>query len=123
MAQIESFNSYIFRMAKNSALNYLKHLEIKSRYEIRRQPHENRLSMEEEIDAKDLETAIRSVVENMPAQRKKVFDLSRDRHLKNKEIMDILNISEKTVKNHLTLALKDIKKAIFTFIVIFSHFN
>ncbi|GAB6010052.1 RNA polymerase sigma-70 factor [Dysgonomonas reticulitermitis] len=123
ISQVESFNSYIFRMAKNSALNYLEHLQIKSEYETSYQYHDNKLSIEEEIDIRDLELLIKLVVESMPAQRKKIFKLSREQYLKNKEIADMLNISEKTVKNHLTLALKEIREAILVALLIFFHFN
>jgi len=120
--RIESFNSYIFRIAKNSALNYLEHLQIRYKYEDNYQ-HESKLSIEEEIDTKDLELLVLLIVENMPAQRKKIYKLSREEFLKNKEIADKLNISEKTVKNHLTLALKEIREAILISVVIFLHFN
>lgn len=121
MADVESFNAYIFRVARNAALNYLKHNEIMLRYKHRQQMHEGKESIEENIDMKDLELAIWSVVEGMPAQRKRVFKLSREQYLKNREIMDVLNISEKTVKNHLTYALNAIKKAIFLMVTLFYH--
>lgn len=123
VAQIESFSSYIFRMAKNSALNYLDHLHVRSEYENNLQYNDIKLSIEEEIDTRDLELLILLVVENMPPQRKKIFKLSREQYLKNKEIADLLNISEKTVKNHLTLALKELRESILIILPIFLYFN
>ncbi|MDR3059859.1 MAG: sigma-70 family RNA polymerase sigma factor, partial [Prevotella sp.] len=96
---------------------------IRSEYENNYQYEDYTLSIEEEIDAGDLELLIRLVVENMPSQRKKIFKLSREQHLKNKEIAEILNISEKTVKNHLTLALKEIRDAIFIMLLIFFNLH
>ena len=119
MSQVESFNSYIFRMAKNSALNHLEHLQIKSDYETKYEHNDNDLSIEEEIDARDLQLLVQLAVDSMPPQRKKVFQLSREEHLKNKEIAEQLNLSEKTVKNHLTIALKEIREAIKILLVIF----
>ena len=42
-------------------------------------------------------------------QCKKVFLLSRKNNLKNKEIAELLNISEKTVEKHITKALTEIR--------------
>ena len=48
----------------------------------------------------------------MPPQRKKIFELSRYKGVSNDEIATSLNISKKTVENHLNAALKEIKKAL-----------
>ncbi|WP_289489660.1 sigma factor-like helix-turn-helix DNA-binding protein, partial [Parabacteroides goldsteinii] len=45
----------------------------------------------------------------LPEQRKRVFLLSREENLKNKEIALRLNISEKAVEKHITKALSDIR--------------
>jgi RNA polymerase sigma-70 factor (ECF subfamily) len=46
----------------------------------------------------------------MPPQRQRVFVLSRFKHKTNKEIAQILNVSEKTVEVHITLALKQLRE-------------
>ena len=53
--------------------------------------------------------SIRAVVEKMPARRKEIYILSRERGLSNAEIAKKLDISKKTVENHLNLALKEIR--------------
>lgn len=45
----------------------------------------------------------------MPARRKEIYILSRERGLSNAEIAKKLDISKKTVENHLNLALKEIR--------------
>lgn len=123
LCEIESFNSYVFRMAKNSALNYLSHLAVNSEYLRCYDSSDNKLWIEEDIDVRDLEFLIKLVVEKMPPQRQRVYKMSREEQLKNREIAEILNISEKTVKNHLTIALKEIKGVILLYIIIFFYFN
>ena len=73
---------------------------------------EKHISIEEDLYVKDLEILIALVVDTMPPQRKKIFEMSRYENIDNDEIAAILNISKKTVENHLNLALKEIKKAI-----------
>lgn len=123
MAMVDSFDSYVFRAAKNSALNYLEHMDVRLKYEAATRDRKNVVSMDEEIDAGDMELLVRVVVDGMPEQRKKIFILSRRQHLKTNEIALMLNLSEKTVKNHLTLALREIKKALLAALLIFFNLN
>jgi len=67
-------------------------------------------SLEENIDATSLESYLQSVVNQLPSARKEIFQLSRIHHLSNKEIADKLSISEKTVENQITRALKFLKE-------------
>lgn len=66
-------------------------------------------STEEEIILKELNNIIALVVSKLPDKCRSVYELSRIEHKSNKEIANYLNISEKTVENHLTKALKKLK--------------
>jgi RNA polymerase sigma-70 factor (ECF subfamily) len=46
----------------------------------------------------------------MPEMRKKVFELNRLQGYSYREIAELLSISEKAVDNHLTKAVKQLKK-------------
>ena len=48
------------------------------------------------------------IVETMPPQRKMIYRMSRNEGLSNTEIAENLQLSKKTVENHLNLALKGI---------------
>lgn len=75
------------------------------------QTHQNYIDnyTELENDAKSLEEYIKTIVRQMPSVRQKVFILSRFEHKSNKEIARMLEISEKTVEVHITLALKELR--------------
>ena len=73
----------------------------------------------EELVAKDLQLLIDMVVENMPPQRQMIFRLNREAGLTNAEIAEKLQISKKTVENHLNLALKELKNALLFFIFLY----
>lgn len=117
---IENINAYIYRMARNAAINYTKRI-------LKRQVDFYSLdpsldytpSYEQEYYAKEKALLIELVVANMPEQRKRVFEMSRNTGLSNDEIATQLNISKKTVENHLNLALKEIKKAIMLLAMFF----
>ncbi|REG98413.1 RNA polymerase sigma-70 factor [Flavobacterium aquicola] len=61
---------------------------------------------------KFLEQDIEVVINDLPCQCQKVYRLSREEQLSTAEIADNLNISPKTVKNHLTKALRSIRENI-----------
>jgi len=63
-------------------------------------------STEEAIMLKELTETIESEIRLLPDKCRSVYELSRKEHKSNKEIAAALGISEKTVENHLTKALK-----------------
>lgn len=59
--------------------------------------------------AQEKELIIRLAVCQMPEQRRRIFEMSRYMGLDNQTIATTLNLSKKTVENHLTLALKTLR--------------
>jgi RNA polymerase sigma-70 factor (ECF subfamily) len=111
LTDVQSLNAYIYRMAKNTVLNYLQHKYVEENYS-GQLAADNNPPADELFLAKETELLIQLTVARMPAQRKKIFELSRNRHLPNMEIARQLHISKKTVENHLNLALKEIREAL-----------
>jgi RNA polymerase sigma-70 factor (ECF subfamily) len=109
LPNLKSLNAYLYRMAKNKSINYLIHKTTEEDYAASYCDLQEYL-IEEEFYAKELELLILLTVEKMPEQRRRIFELSRVKNLKNAEIAEKLNISKKTVENHLNLAFKQIKK-------------
>lgn len=109
---VDNFNAYIFKMTKNAVLNLLT----------RRKMIRTALDESDEIVSQDdilaaaiameTENAIKSAIDKMPAERRRVFEMSRGEGLQNKEIAKELNISTKTVEYHISRALSDIRKNI-----------
>jgi RNA polymerase sigma-70 factor (family 1) len=73
---------------------------------------------------KELSAIIEKEVANLPAKMREVFLLSRKGNLSNKKIAEQLGISEKTVKNQISTALKTlrIKLGLLTFIFSLIHY-
>jgi RNA polymerase sigma-70 factor (ECF subfamily) len=116
---IRSFDAYIYRMAKNAVLNHVKRDSYHEEY-IRHElfkPEE--FTIEEEIFAREIQLLVELTVSKMPEQRKRIYTMSRIEGIKNEEIAGRLNITRKTVENHLNAALKDIKKSISYLLLFF----
>ena len=115
IAQVTSFKAYLFRMAKNLIFDYYEHNAIKEKYDHRQQQEaRNYYSglIEEELYARELSLLIDITVDKMPLQRKRVFTMSRKDGFSNDEIAQRLHISKRTVENHITQALNDLRKII-----------
>jgi RNA polymerase sigma-70 factor (ECF subfamily) len=61
------------------------------------------------MDEKELQAKITEAITALPTQQQKVFLLSREHNLSNKQIAEELGISVKTVEAHMSKALKFLK--------------
>lgn len=117
LPDIKSFNTYIYRMTRNAALNHIRvsHRQI----DISAITIVDNKDIETEYYTKEKELIIRLTVDQMPPQRKRIFKMSREQGLSNADIALKLGISKKTVENNITLALKDLREVVIAFIVFF----
>jgi RNA polymerase sigma-70 factor (ECF subfamily) len=82
---------------------------------------ENTLKIEEDMEEKELLLLrLEKALELLPPQCKKVMMMSRFEKLKQQEIADRLNISIKTVKNHLTYGFSKIREILAADGIVFS---
>src|SRR5262249_41089538 len=65
-----------------------------------------------EMEEDELKVRLYEAIDQLPEQCQRVFKMSRFEELKQREIADKLGISIKTVKNHITHALKVLNKVL-----------
>ena len=78
---------------------------------------ENSYDIEDELDAADLKSYIDKLIEQLPTQRRRIFKMSREQHLTNKEIAERCAVSEKAIERQITMALKFLRDNLPMFIV------
>lgn len=66
-------------------------------------------SLEKSIEAKDLHRSLQEAVSMLPSRTREIYYLSRNANLKIAAIAKLLNLSDQTVKNQLTTALKHLR--------------
>lgn len=115
----KAFNSYLHTVARNAALNFLKHKLVKESHTEIHQEQTYHHNPEDELIAKETQLLIEMAVEKMPQQRRLVYQLSRNEGLKNDEIAVRLHITKNNVESLLSLALKDLRKVISTVCLLF----
>jgi RNA polymerase sigma-70 factor (ECF subfamily) len=107
----KSFDSYLFTIAKNKALNFLKRKYALKTFIEMQAPATLSHSPEEEYIALEKALLIEMIVEKMPAQRKKIYQL-RQQGMTNDEIAKELKTTKRNVESQVSFALKDIRNNI-----------
>ena len=101
-------SAYLFSSVSHLVIDHYRKEMVRERYReafVLTHPDADN-STEEAILLKDLTETIESEISQLPDKCRSVYELSRKEHKSNKEIASYLGISEKTVENHLTKALK-----------------
>jgi RNA polymerase sigma-70 factor (family 1) len=113
MSHIKDFEPYLFFIAKGAVCNYFDHDAVSMKYinHVLHSPLQT-ANAEEEIFAAELMRRIRKIVDVMPVKRRQVFRMSREKGLSNERISEELNISKRTVENHIIAALRSIRKSL-----------
>jgi RNA polymerase sigma-70 factor (ECF subfamily) len=75
--------------------------------------------MNKVMDDTELLDLLNVAVSNMPEKRKRIFELSRSKGMKNAEIAELLGVSEKTVEYHIGKALEELRKLSYIILLFF----
>jgi RNA polymerase sigma-70 factor (ECF subfamily) len=115
LESIKNLKSYLFISVRNGCLSYLRKSKDDKIVSIECVNEFNFSTLEEPEDEsieKEMLDQIYTAIEKLPCKCKMVFTLAKINGLKYREIAEILEITEKTVNNHLVLAVKKITEQI-----------
>jgi RNA polymerase sigma-70 factor (ECF subfamily) len=125
----ETLRAYFFRATRNRCFNHFRHLKIREAHQQETQAENNitdNLTAYEAMKGFELEEKITQVINQLPAQCKLVFSMSRFEGKKYQEIADELGISKKAVEAHISKALKvlreELKEYLPLLLLLFSDF-
>lgn len=116
--ELENVGHYLIRAAKLKTFEYIRnkvnrqqHLENKQRAVF-----SSTNCTEEQVLYKDLQEKVGEVVETLPSQCQKVYKMSREKGMSNKEIACSLVISERAVEYHISRAMSTLKMRLSYFL-------
>jgi RNA polymerase sigma-70 factor (ECF subfamily) len=117
-SQVENLNAYIYTMARNVAFDSFRKLSntVSALDELIAAADSEDLdeSPDNRLIRKELLERVSGAIDQLPAQQRKVLEMSKKQGMKYSEIADELNISVWTVKNTLKQALVNLRKILFT---------
>ena len=119
LKNVRSFSSYLFQMARFTVYDYFDRLIVSEKYTNEYLQDACQAESEEEaLFVRELQSIINRTVERMSPQRSKIYRMSREEGLSNDEIAKRLDISKRTVENHLTAALAILRKVLYLFFLL-----
>ncbi|MCC8154736.1 MAG: RNA polymerase sigma-70 factor [Tannerellaceae bacterium] len=110
----EPIKPYLYKAVYNKSMNHISSTYTQTRVGMDSTDEMiNRIIVEcnqyDTLLAKETAKEIETAINGLSPQCKKIFLLSREQHLKNKEIATLLEISEKAVEKQITKALGEIR--------------
>lgn len=111
LLEIENIEAWMSTITKNLCFNYLKKLALdrKTKSVLQHRQQFVELNVEQYLSYKERVRQVAEAVDQLSPQQRLIFNLNRNKGLKNEEIAHQLNLSPNTVKNHMVTALRKIK--------------
>lgn len=115
---IDALKTYLFRAARNTALNHLRRRKLEQNWEekeAQRGEPQSTGGTDDETSSDEVRRAVIAAVGRLPARCKEIFLLSRNGGLTYGEIASTLGISIKTVETQMGRALKSLRLSLAKF--------
>lgn len=116
---LQSAKSYLYKCARNGALQFCAHAEVKARYKdavLKSGSSCSVLDPQRQVELKELQLIIDGALNKLPERRLKIFCMHRNDGKKYIEIAQQLSLSVKTIESEISKALHTIKKEIENYI-------
>lgn len=111
-SHIESIGPYLYGLMRYRIIDHIRRQSTKGNYELSQGSIIQTVDLEEELNLRELQRFIDNTVEQFSPRMREIYLLSRRDNLDLDQIAEQLNISKQTVKNQLSLALKNLRAAL-----------
>jgi RNA polymerase sigma-70 factor (family 1) len=110
--QIKEIKPYLYTLLRNRIIDYVRKNSVRTVYANMLQALESEpeYNMENKLEAKEMQSIIDQAISELPERTREIFKLNRIEGLSIKQIAELLNISEQTVKNQLGNAKNQLRK-------------
>ncbi len=108
----ETLTSFIFTITRNVLFSYLRHYQTKQ--EVNTYLYDTAVTYandtENRVNVDDLRACEMHRVSMLPAQRRKIYEMSRYEDISVEDISKRLQLSKRTVENHLRIGRKEVRE-------------
>ena len=114
IGNIGNMEAWLYRLTENKMIDFLRKAAVDSRLRkiIWNNIQESKDDAEEYVVVREYNEIIQRAINELPPQRKLIYQLNRDGGLNYQEIASELQLSRHTVKNQLFTAVQSIRKYI-----------
>lgn len=106
-----SVSSYLYKAVKNSCIDHLKKGYTNSMISLDEieDPMDSPMEINREKNLLELKEKVETAINNLPPKCREIFLMRRNMEMSYDEISTILNISKKTIENHMNSAIRKIR--------------
>lgn len=115
----QSLKSYLYRMVHNNCITVVRKVKVRTMHAEHVKAYGERHADDASvpIQKSELEQMIAKAIDTLPEQCRLVFKLSRFEQMKYAEIASHLDISVKTVENHMGKALRMLRESLKDYLI------
>lgn len=109
---ITNIEAWLYRVTENKVIDFLRKVSADTRLKQKIWDQLQQIANESEqyLAAKEYNEIIQKAIEQLPPQRRLIYQLNKDGGMNYQEIARELNISKHTVKNQLFTAVQSVRK-------------
>lgn len=102
---------FLYKLARNKILDLVRHANVKNRYleQLTKVIQSGEVLPDQLYIEKELYDIIEREIKKLPEKMRQVFEMSRKEYKSNQEIADELGLSQQTVKNQVSNAIRTLK--------------
>ncbi|PEN10953.1 RNA polymerase subunit sigma-70 [Longibacter salinarum] len=116
----QSLEAYLYRSVRNRAYNLHRNRRTRSDKEddVQSEPvgHLSKPpAPDDAVDARNLESHLETWISELPDRQREALELSRFQGLSHEDVAEVMEISPRTVNNHIVRALRSLRERIRTY--------
>ena len=113
--------TYLYRSARNRAISKIRHRRVESFFQLRSETQSKGIPIAstsvspegpDRVDAAELSVAVNRALAELPERARQVFLLVRQHHMTYAETAVVMQISPKTVENHMARAFAGLRRSL-----------
>jgi RNA polymerase sigma-70 factor (family 1) len=113
--------SYLYRAARNRAISRIRHRRVENYFQLRSETHASEVPTRrtavlpeapDRLEAADLSACVSRAISELPERARQVFLLIRQHHMSYAPAAEVMQISPKTVENHMARAFAGLRAAL-----------